>query len=112
VSFTPLEPSGNQDGFPFWSARACSSQQVRFGTRYGIDLKLEDSLAAALVDQNPGGKPTAMGSEFMSPQHNAPRSGDMADFVVTAENLAKKYGITRDECDGEPGESLHKTHPC
>ncbi|RSH84007.1 hypothetical protein EHS25_005252 [Saitozyma podzolica] len=52
---------------------------TRFGTRYGVDLKLEDSLAAALVDQNPGGKPTAMG--------------------ITAENLAKKYGITRDECD-------------
>ncbi|KAK8844783.1 hypothetical protein IAR55_006633 [Kwoniella newhampshirensis] len=51
----------------------------RYGNRYGIDLKLEDSLAAALVDQNPGGAKTPMG--------------------VTAENLAKKYGITRDECD-------------
>ncbi|WVQ94145.1 hypothetical protein IAU59_001223 [Kwoniella sp. CBS 9459] len=51
----------------------------RFGTRYGIDLKLEDSLAAALVDQNPGGTKTPMG--------------------VTAENLAKKYGITREDCD-------------
>ncbi|WRT63170.1 uncharacterized protein IL334_000073 [Kwoniella shivajii] len=51
----------------------------RYGTRYGVDLKLEDSLAAALIDQNPGGAKTPMG--------------------VTAENLAKKYGITRDECD-------------
>ncbi|WVQ82797.1 hypothetical protein IAT38_004929 [Cryptococcus sp. DSM 104549] len=52
---------------------------TRYGTRYGVDLKLEDSLAAALVDQNPGGEKTPMG--------------------VTAENLAKKYGITREECD-------------
>ncbi|WVR03077.1 hypothetical protein IAU60_000066 [Kwoniella sp. DSM 27419] len=51
----------------------------RYGNRYGIDLKLEDSLAAALVDQNPGGTKTPMG--------------------ITAENLAKKYGITREECD-------------
>ncbi|KAK6904677.1 hypothetical protein I203_105493 [Kwoniella mangroviensis CBS 8507] len=51
----------------------------RYGTKYGVDLKLEDSLAAALVDQNPGGVKTPMG--------------------VTAENLAKKYGITREECD-------------
>ncbi|RSH95226.1 hypothetical protein EHS25_000312 [Saitozyma podzolica] len=55
------------------------SGAARFGNRYGADMKLEDSLAAALVDQNPGGTPTPMG--------------------VTAENLAKKYGITREECD-------------
>ena len=36
----------------------------RFGNRYGLDLKLEDSLAAALVDQNPGGTKTAMGGEY------------------------------------------------
>lgn len=35
----------------------------RFGNRYGVDMKLEDSLAAALVDQNPGGTKTPMGSE-------------------------------------------------
>jgi len=29
-------------------------------------MKLEDSLAAALVDQNPGGTKTPMGSEFYS----------------------------------------------
>ncbi|WVO15105.1 hypothetical protein L204_102749 [Cryptococcus depauperatus] len=52
---------------------------VRYGTKYGLDLKQEDSLAAALTDQNPGGEKTPMG--------------------ITAENLAKKYNITRDECD-------------
>ncbi|ORY23258.1 acetyl-coenzyme A acyltransferase 2 [Naematelia encephala] len=51
----------------------------RYGNRYGVDLKLEDSLAAALVDQNPGGDKTPMG--------------------VTAENLAKRYGISREQCD-------------
>lgn len=35
----------------------------RFGNRYGVDMKLEDSLAASLVDQNPGGTKTPMGSE-------------------------------------------------
>ncbi|KAG8736658.1 hypothetical protein FRC10_009066 [Ceratobasidium sp. 414] len=57
---------------------------VRFGnTRYGVDQKLVDSLAAALTDQVPGGQPglapTPMG--------------------VTAENLAQQYGITREQCD-------------
>ncbi|KAK4684770.1 acetyl-CoA acyltransferase 2, partial [Tremellales sp. Uapishka_1] len=60
----------------------------RFGNRYGLDLKLEDSLAAALVDQNPGGEKTPMG--------------------ITAENLAKKYGISRDECDGQQHKCLHQ----
>lgn len=51
---------------------------VRFGnTRYGVDLKLVDSLAVSLVDQVP--VPTPMG--------------------ITAENLAEKYGITREQCD-------------
>lgn len=49
----------------------------RWGNRYGVDLKLEDSLAAALVDQVP--KATPMG--------------------ITAENLAKKHGITRAQAD-------------
>ncbi|GAA5932371.1 thiolase family protein [Sporobolomyces koalae] len=49
----------------------------RFGTRYGVDLKLEDSLAAALTDRVP--TPTPMG--------------------ITAENLANKFGITRQQCD-------------
>ncbi|UZJ51795.1 hypothetical protein CBS101457_001115 [Exobasidium rhododendri] len=51
---------------------------VRFGnTRFGVDLKLVDSLAAALTDVYP--KPTPMG--------------------ITAENLAQKYSITRQQCD-------------
>lgn len=40
----------------------------RFGTKYGVDLRLEDSLAAALVDQNPGGQKTAMGGGSRSAQ--------------------------------------------
>lgn len=36
---------------------------TRYGSKYGIDLKMEDSLAAALIDQNPGGHKTPMGSE-------------------------------------------------
>ncbi|RXK38438.1 acetyl-CoA acyltransferase 2 [Tremella mesenterica] len=55
------------------------SGSTRYGSRYGVDMRLEDSLAAALIDQNPGGEKTPMG--------------------ITAENLAKKYGITREECD-------------
>ncbi|PWN42816.1 thiolase [Ceraceosorus guamensis] len=51
---------------------------VRFGGgKYGVDLKLVDSLAAALTDMVP--QPTPMG--------------------ITAENLANKYGITREQCD-------------
>ncbi|WFD22431.1 acetyl-CoA C-acyltransferase [Malassezia equina] len=51
---------------------------VRFGnTRYGVDLKLADSLATSLTDAVP--VPTPMG--------------------ITAENLAEKYGITRQQCD-------------
>lgn len=51
---------------------------VRFGgPRFGKDLKLVDSLFCALTDAYP--TPTPMG--------------------VTAENLAVKYGITREQCD-------------
>ncbi|CAO1617907.1 unnamed protein product [Parajaminaea phylloscopi] len=51
---------------------------VRFGGgKYGVDLKLVDSLAAALTDMYP--TPTPMG--------------------ITAENLATKYGISREQCD-------------
>ncbi|CAG8461842.1 7600_t:CDS:2 [Funneliformis mosseae] len=50
---------------------------ARWGTRYGVDLKLEDSLAAALVDQYPSKTP--MG--------------------ITAENLGEKYNITREQAD-------------
>lgn len=51
---------------------------IRFGgTRFGVDLKLEDTLAAALVDRYP--KETPMG--------------------ITAENLSNEHKITRQECD-------------
>ncbi|KAF9435859.1 3-ketoacyl-CoA thiolase, mitochondrial [Entomortierella beljakovae] len=53
-------------------------RNIRFGgTRFGIDLKLEDTLAAALVDRYP--KETPMG--------------------ITAENLAKEHNISRQDCD-------------
>ncbi|KAI9633252.1 putative acetyl-coenzyme A acyltransferase 2 [Dioszegia hungarica] len=64
----------SMSGAPFTLSGA-----TRFGTKYGVDLKLEDSLAASLIDQNPTGQRTAMG--------------------VTAENLARKYGISREDCD-------------
>ncbi|KAI8828680.1 Thiolase, N-terminal domain-containing protein [Chytriomyces cf. hyalinus JEL632] len=50
---------------------------VRTGTRYGVDQQLEDSLAHGLVDQYP--KKVPMG--------------------ITAENLAKKYNLTRQDAD-------------
>ncbi|GAA6000282.1 hypothetical protein JCM10207_007939 [Rhodosporidiobolus poonsookiae] len=58
----------------------------RFGTRYGVDLKLEDSLAQALTDRVP--KPTPMG--------------------ITAENLSNKYGITREQCDAYAQQSQQR----
>jgi acetyl-CoA acyltransferase 2 len=50
---------------------------IRGGTRYGVDQQMEDTLAHALIDHYP--TVTPMG--------------------VTAENLATKYGITRQDCD-------------
>ncbi|KAJ3136361.1 3-ketoacyl-CoA thiolase, mitochondrial [Physocladia obscura] len=50
---------------------------VRTGTRYGVDQPLEDTLAHGLVDQYP--VKTPMG--------------------ITAENLAKKFNITRADAD-------------
>ncbi|KAJ3011232.1 UNVERIFIED_CONTAM: 3-ketoacyl-CoA thiolase, mitochondrial [Siphonaria sp. JEL0065] len=50
---------------------------VRTGTRYGFDQQLEDTLAHGLVDQYP--VKTPMG--------------------ITAENLAKKYNISRADAD-------------
>lgn len=62
-------------------------QGVRFGnTRYGVDLKLADSLAAALTDMVP--TPTPMG--------------------ITAENLAEKYGITREDADKFALQTQHR----
>ncbi|XP_063151899.1 3-ketoacyl-CoA thiolase, mitochondrial [Candoia aspera] len=51
-------------------------RNVRFGTKLGVDLKLEDTLWAGLTD-----------SHVQIP------------MGVTAENLAAKYNITREECD-------------
>ncbi|RKP12418.1 Thiolase, N-terminal domain-containing protein [Piptocephalis cylindrospora] len=52
----------------------------RWGTRYGVDQTLEDSLAHSLVDQYPGtSTPCPMGN--------------------TAEKLGAQYGITRGDCD-------------
>ncbi|XP_041365713.1 3-ketoacyl-CoA thiolase, mitochondrial-like [Gigantopelta aegis] len=51
-------------------------RNVRFGTRLGQDLVLEDTLWAGLTDQQ---VKTPMG--------------------ITAENLAEKYNISRQECD-------------
>ncbi|CAI5787816.1 3-ketoacyl-CoA thiolase, mitochondrial [Podarcis lilfordi] len=51
-------------------------RNVRFGTKLGVDLKLEDTLWAGLTDLH---IKTPMG--------------------VTAENLAAKYNITREDCD-------------
>ncbi|GAA98533.1 uncharacterized protein L969DRAFT_88519 [Mixia osmundae IAM 14324] len=59
---------------------------ARFGSKYGVDLKLEDSLAAALTDRFP--TVTPMG--------------------ITAENLADKFGITREECDNYAVQSQHR----
>ena len=52
-------------------------RNVRNGTRYGVDLALEDTLAHGLVDTWPKKTPMA----------------------ITGENLGKKYGISREACD-------------
>ncbi|KAJ3098362.1 3-ketoacyl-CoA thiolase, mitochondrial [Phlyctochytrium bullatum] len=59
---------------------------IRTGTRYGVDQKLEDTLAHGLVDQYP--TVTPMG--------------------ITAENLAKQYGITRKDADDFALQSQHR----
>ncbi|KYO28894.1 3-ketoacyl-CoA thiolase, mitochondrial [Alligator mississippiensis] len=51
-------------------------RNIRFGTKFGVDLKMEDTLWAGLTDLH---IKTAMG--------------------VTAENLAAKHNITREDCD-------------
>ncbi|XP_030593656.1 3-ketoacyl-CoA thiolase, mitochondrial [Archocentrus centrarchus] len=51
-------------------------RNVRFGVKLGVDLKLEDGLWAGLTDLHVN---TSMG--------------------MTAENLAEKYKITREDCD-------------
>lgn len=52
-------------------------RNIRWGTRYGVNLSMEDTLAAALVDRFP--KETPMGE--------------------TAEILGAQYGLTRKDCD-------------
>jgi hypothetical protein len=43
------------------------SGETRWGTKYGSDLILQDSLSGALVDHNVGhGEKTAMGSEWVT----------------------------------------------
>jgi acetyl-CoA acyltransferase 2 len=49
----------------------------RWGTKYGVDLNLEDTLASSLIDRLPEPMPMA----------------------ITAENLAAHYSITREQCD-------------
>ncbi|XP_026886757.1 3-ketoacyl-CoA thiolase, mitochondrial [Electrophorus electricus] len=53
-----------------------AARNIRFGTKFGVDLKLEDTLWAGLTDLH---IKTPMG--------------------ITAENLAEKYQITREDCD-------------
>jgi len=58
------------------SAAPYAVRDIRFGTRLGVDPKLEDMMWTSLTDML---AKTPMG--------------------VTAENLAEKYNITREECD-------------
>ncbi|XP_006891768.1 PREDICTED: 3-ketoacyl-CoA thiolase, mitochondrial [Elephantulus edwardii] len=51
-------------------------RNVRFGTKFGLDLKLEDTLWAGLTDQH-----------------------IKLPMGITAENLAEKHKISREECD-------------
>lgn len=57
----------------------------RFGTRFGVDLKLEDSLWAGLND-----------------------TYCKLPMALTAENLADQYGISRQDCDEFALQSQHK----
>lgn len=58
-------------------------RNARNGARYGVDMKLEDSLASGLIDTYP--KVVPMG--------------------ITAENLAKKYTLDRKTVDAYAAES-------
>uniref|UniRef100_A0A4W5QZ79 Acetyl-CoA acyltransferase 2 n=1 Tax=Hucho hucho TaxID=62062 RepID=A0A4W5QZ79_9TELE len=51
-------------------------RNIRFGTKFGLDLKLEDTLWAGLTDLH-----------------------IKIPMGITAENLAVKYEISRDDCD-------------
>ncbi|KAG9330341.1 hypothetical protein JZ751_025662, partial [Albula glossodonta] len=73
-------------------------RNIRFGTKFGLDLKLEDTLWAGLTDLH---VKIPMG--------------------ITAENLAEKYEISREDCDKyahqtqqkwKAGESLSQRGRC
>ncbi|PIA16959.1 thiolase [Coemansia reversa NRRL 1564] len=53
-------------------------RNVRWGAKFGPEyLKMEDTLMAALTDRHP----------------------EVVPMAITAERLAEKYGVTREECD-------------
>lgn len=60
-----------------------AARGIRFGVKLGTDPKLEDTLAAALVDRFPQETPMSQ----------------------TAENLADKYNLSREDCDAYALES-------
>jgi acetyl-CoA acyltransferase 2 len=53
-----------------------ATRGIRFGTKFGTDPKLEDTLWSSLFDPHAG-----------------------CAMAITAENLATKHGITREQCD-------------
>jgi len=53
-----------------------AARGIRFGTKFGTDPKLEDTLWSSLFDPHAG-----------------------CAMAITAENLATKHGITREACD-------------
>ncbi len=53
-----------------------ATRNIRWGTKFGTDPKLEDTLWSSLFDPYAG-----------------------CAMAVTAENLAEKHGITREQCD-------------
>eukprot|EP00164_Ancoracysta_twista_P004924 GFYU01006694.1.p1 GENE.GFYU01006694.1~~GFYU01006694.1.p1 ORF type:complete len:427 (+),score=133.05 GFYU01006694.1:101-1282(+) len=59
-------------------------RDVRFGTKLGVDLKMEDTLWATLTD-----------SYCKTP------------MAITAENLAEQYNVSREECDEYALRSQH-----
>jgi acetyl-CoA acyltransferase 2 len=63
-----------------------AARNVRWGVKYGADIKLEDTLAHGLIDQY--NKPTPM--------------------AITAENLAAKYNISRADCEAFALESQQR----
>lgn len=82
----------------------------RWGVKYGVGSELKDSLSESLIDQNPTREVTPMGCEFSVPLPSLFLKKKRQDLnliwvlvssSVTAENLAAKYGITREDCDRE-----------